>query len=285
MTKTAIVCDSTCDLGLEYFAKNDVAMVPLKVLIDGTTYLDWTELAPIRFFELLASVKQLPTTSQPSPADFKTVYETLAARGVEGIVSVHLTSSLSGTIQSATIAASEVDVDVRIVDTHLVTQGAGLVVRAAVQARDSGGDVDTVEAAAQRATQETRFLFVLDTLEYLIKGGRAGKATGLAASLLNIKPILTFNDEGIIEPFKKVKGLSKALQLIAEEVATVSAGRQVEVAPVHAVRPDNAKLLMDALDASGVDYVAHPIGEIGSVIGTYAGPGAVGLAFRPLDIA
>ncbi|TLM69487.1 MAG: DegV family protein [Actinobacteria bacterium] len=283
MGKVGIVCDSTADRPLEWYAERDVSMVPLKVSFGEETFLDWREMAPDEFFPRLKAFAGLPKTSQPSPADFTAAYEALAAAGAEEIVSIHLTSPLSGTVQSATLAAETAPVPVRVVDTKLVSQAVALVVLAAVEARDAGGDGAAVEAAALRTAASTRLFFVLDTLDYLVKGGRAGKAQGLAASLLDIKPILTFNAEGTIEPFKKVKGRRKAFQELAAHVAeeTQTAGR-ARLALLHSVSPETVADLRGALEASGADYELESVGLVGAVIGTYAGPDAVGVAYHPL---
>lgn len=283
MAKVGIVCDSTCDMGPEWLAANDVVMVPLKVLFGETTYLDWIDLAPEAFFAKLKEAQDLPKTSQPSPAEFSAVYEALAADGCDEIVSIHLTSALSGTHESAVLAAATSPVPVRVVDTLTVTAASALAIRAALAARDSGGDGAAVESAARRVVESDRLLFALDTLEYLVKGGRAGKAQGLAASLLNIKPVLTFNDEGIIEPFKKVKGLKKALAEIAGQVAEDSRSGRVRAAFLHSLSPQYVDDLIAALDAAGADYEVEGIHEVGAVIGTYAGPGAIGVAYYPID--
>jgi len=283
MPKVGIVCDSTCDMGPEWLAANDVVMVPLKVLFGETTYLDWIDLSPESFFAKLKDAPELPKTSQPSPADFSEVYEQMAADGYDEIVSIHLTSALSGTHESAVLAASTSPIPVRVVDTLTVTAATALAIRAALAARTAGGGGAAIEAAARKVIDSDRLLFALDTLEYLVKGGRAGKAQGLAASLLNIKPVLTFNEEGTIEPFKKVKGLKKALAEIAAEVAADSAKGRVRAAFLHSLSPQYVDELIDALDAAGADYEVEGIHEVGAVIGTYAGPGAIGIAYYPID--
>jgi DegV family protein with EDD domain len=282
MTKIGIVCDSTCDLGPEWLADHDIIMVPLKVTFGTETFLDWTELTPAAFYERLAAADALPKTSQPSPADFDAVYRRLADEGCTGIVSVHLTSALSGTIESAIMAANDSPIPVRIVDTRVVSAATALVVDAAHVAREGGADLDGVEAAAQAAADNVRILFALDTLDYLVKGGRAGKAQGLAASLLNIKPVLTFNSDGIIEPFKKAKGMKKAIAEIAAQVAEASADGPVKLGLLHAQAPDLVAELRAALDTAGARYeLLHTVG-VGAVIGTYAGPRAIGAAFYRL---
>ena len=215
MPRVGIVTDSTCDLGPAILDELDVRMVPLKVLFGQDSFLDWTDLEPEAFFEKLAVSPVLPKTSQPSPAEFLATYKALALDGCEAIVSVHLTGALSGTMSSALMAAEDSPIPVYCVDTKTVSQALGLVVRATAEARDAGLDAEAVAARAQAVADSTRFFFMLDTLEYLVKGGRAGKAQGLAASVLGIKPVLTMNDEGIIEPFKKVKGRKRGISEMA----------------------------------------------------------------------
>lgn len=281
MPKIGIVCDSTSDLDPQWLKENDVVSVPLKVHFGDKTYLDWVDLTPDTFYDMLASAETLPKTSQPSPADFSAIYRELADEGCTDIVSIHLTAALSGTFQSAHIAAETAPVPVAVIDTLMVTKGEGLAVIAAIEARDAGGDAAAVEAAARYVVDHSRLLFALDTLDYLVKGGRAGKAQGLAASLLSIKPVLTFNREGTIEPYKKVKGTKKALAEIASAVAAAGPGR-VRVGVLHSQAPELAKELIAAIEASGANYEHIHTVSVGSVIGTYAGPGAVGAVFYPL---
>jgi DegV family protein with EDD domain len=257
-------------------------MVPLKVLFDTDSYLDWIDLTPEAFYTKLAASPVLPKTSQPSPADFAAAYAGLAGAGCTEIVSIHLTSALSGTFESATLAAVSSPVPVRIVDTKTVSMATALVIEAAIKARDAGHTAADVEAAARKVADSSRFYFILDTLEYLVKGGRAGKAAGLAATVLSIKPILTFTPEGTIEPFKKVKGLKKALAALAGQVATDSAGSKIRLSVLHGAAPALADEMIAALDAAGVDYELAMVRSVGAVIGTYAGPGAVGLAYYPI---
>ena len=281
MGGVAIVCDSTCDLGLDWFAENNVTMVPLKVLFGETTYLDWTDLSPEDFYEKLTTSGVLPKTSQPSPADFSKAYSALADAGYDEIVSIHLSAALSGTFESATMAAAESTIPVRVIDTLQITCATGLAVSKAVATRDGGGDGAAIEAAALHAAREGRLLFTLGTLEYLVKGGRAGKASGIAGALLNIKPVLTVDADGIIEPFVKVKGMRKAMVATAEQVAKDSRDATVSVAFGHTCSPELVDQLRQELDAAGADYEVEGTYRIGAVMGTYAGPGSVACAYYP----
>jgi len=281
MTRVGLVCDSTCDLGPQWLADHDIRMVPLKVLFGSESFLDWIDLTPEQFYTRLASSQSLPKTSQPSPADFAAAYAALAESGCEEIVSIHLTSALSGTFESATMAAVDSPVPVRIVDTKTVSLATGLAIKLALEARDAGKSAAEIEDAAREAAESSRLFFILDTLEYLVKGGRAGKAAGLAASVLNIKPILTFNNEGTIEPFKKVKGFKKALGELAAHVAEDAGGKRIRLSILHGAAPELAGQVTAALDSAGVSYELDTVESVGAVIGTYAGPGAVGIAYLP----
>lgn len=279
MARIAVVTDSTCDMGPEALGRLGTPMVPLKVHFGDETFRDWIDFTPEAYYPKLVSAVQHPTTSQPSPSEFAEVYAQLADDGATGIVVITISSKLSGTYESAVLAARESPVPVRVVDSTFVTGAAALIVEAAVEARDAGGDLEAVEGAALDAVARTELYFVLDTLDYLVKGGRAGKAQGLAASLLNIKPVLRVRD-GLIEPFKKVKGTRKAYQEMAAHVAEISreAG-PLKVVLLHAVAPELAELMADELRSAGLDGEIVRTDAIGSCIGTHVGPRAVGVAF------
>lgn len=280
MPKVGIVCDSTCDLGPRWLKEHNVVMVPLKVEFGDVTYLDWVDLMPDQFYEKLATAEELPKTSQPSPADFGVVYRQLADEGYEGIVSIHLSAALSGTTESALMAAKVASVPVHAIDTRTVSMGTGLSVMTAAAVRDAGGDAVAVRDAVQKVVDTGRIFFALDTLEYLVKGGRAGKAQGLAASVLNIKPVLTFNADGIIEPYKKVTGTKRAIAEIAAAAAEVGSG-PLRVGILHSQAPELAEKLIAEIQALERDCVIAGTARVGAVIGTYAGPRAVGAVFCP----
>jgi DegV family protein with EDD domain len=280
MPKIGIVCDSKCDLGPEWLTEHDVVMVPLKVNFGAVTYLDWLDLTPDQFYEKLAAAEVLPKTSQPSPADFGVVYRKLVDAGCDEIVSIHLTSALSGTMESALMAAKLAPIPVHAIDTRTVSIGTGMAVIAAVEVRDAGGDAAAMIAAVQRVVDTGRIFFALDTMEYLVKGGRAGKAQGMAAAVLNIKPVLTFNTDGIIEPYKKAKGMKRAVAEIAAASAEVGAG-PLRVGILHSQAPGLAEDLIAEIRGHGLDCEIVATVSVGAVIGTYAGPRAVGAVFCP----
>jgi DegV family protein with EDD domain len=283
MPKVGLVTDSTCDLWPEELVALGVKMVPLTVHFGDDHFRDWIDLEPAEFYQRLQAFSGLPTTSQPSPAEFSAAYNELVNDGAEEIVVITLSAALSGTYESAMLAAKDAAVPVRVVDGKLASQASALVVKAAAAARDAGMGAAELEAYATKVAAETRLYFLLDTLDYLVKGGRAGKATGLAASLLNIKPVLEVNKDGIIEPFKKVRGRQQAINALAAHVAEEShkLGR-LRVALLHAHIEGEAEELESALTAAGADIEVESHGVIGAVIGTYTGPGAVGVAYHPI---
>ncbi len=283
MSNVGIVCDSTCDLTPEWLAEHGAQLVPLRVFFGEEGHLDWVDMHPDEFFKRLATSPTLPTTSQPSPADFEVAYAELVSRGCTDIVSIHLTAALSGTCESAILAAATASVPVHVVDTKVTSQALGLIVKRALELREGGLSAEQIAQDCIETSRRTRLYFILDTLDYLVKGGRAGKAAGLAASVLNIKPILRFNAEGTIEPFKKVKGSRKAIIELAEFVAEDSrTNGRMRITLLHAVAPDLAEELHAALDAASADYLLESVGAVGAVIGTYSGPRSVGLGYYPI---
>jgi DegV family protein with EDD domain len=281
MPRIAIVTDSTCDLGPEALAARGVAMVPLTVHFGDDTFRDWVDLTPTDFYPRLRSAARLPTTSQPTPGDFSAVYQRLAGAGAEGIVSIHLSAKLSGTFESATLAASTAPVPVRVVDSTFVSGPMTFAIDAACVARDSGSSLDTVEAAVLDAVSKTDMFFVLDTLDYLVKGGRAGRTQGLAAALLNIKPVLQVTG-GVIEPFKRSKGTNRAIREMAEHVAERSRKLgSLKIVVIHAVAENLADELANAIRSAGTEIATLSYAEIGAVIGTHVGPRAVGVGYLP----
>jgi DegV family protein with EDD domain len=269
MAGIAIVADSTCDIGPKGLADRGVTMVPLKLHMGDDTFLDWVDFTPETYYPKLIAASKNPTTSQPSPKEFADVYAVLAGEGAEGIVVITLSEKLSGTYEGP----------VRVVDSTFVSGTIGLVVDEACAVRDAGGDLGAVEAAALDAVKRADLFFVLDTLDYLVRGGRAGKAQGLAAALLNIKPVLRVNG-GVIVPFKKVKGSRKAYQEMAAHTAEVSrTSGPLKVVLVHAQGADLAQQMASDLKDAGLVGEIVRTDEIGSVIGTHVGPGAVGVCF------
>ena len=277
-TTTAIVVDSTADLP-EYLANDpSITMVPLTVYFGEEALLDWVELKPEVFYDRLVNGPVLPRTSQPSAGAFLDVYKALRER-YERVYSVHLSGKLSGTVASAEVAASQID-GIRVVDSELATGGIALFIARLVERLDRGMPEEEFEAYIAKFVAEKTFFFLPTTLDYLFKGGRIGRASHLMGSLLNIRPVLII-DEGIIDVYKKVRGLTQALEMMRDGVVErTKPGSPVYVSLSHALNlPVMAQLrgLLEAIEDRDLHFM--PTSIVGPVIGTYVGPGAVALGF------
>ena len=274
----AIVTDSTASLPAEVVAARELTVVPLQVVIGSTSYDEGVEggVTPQLLAEALREWAPVGT-SRPNPHQMLEVYDRLVAQGASAIVAIHLSGDLSGTFESAQVAARNASVPVIPVDSRQVGMGTGFAVLAAADARDAGLDADAVAEAARTRAEATTSLFYVDTLEYLRRGGRMGAAAALLGSALAVKPILKI-DDGRIGPFERVRTAAKALARL-EELAVEAAGDvEVEVAVAHLASPDRASTLAERLTDrlhAGLDGRDVVVGEIGAVLGAHVGPGMV----------
>ncbi len=278
MGKVAIVTDSTADFELSYYKKNDVCMVPLMVRFKEESFKDWVDIKPKEFYKKLRASDVLPKTSQPTVAQFEEVYKKLS-KDCSHIVSIHISSKLSGTIQSAQIASEHIDIPVEIIDGKSGSVLTGILVDLAVRARDDGKTAEEIVQIVNKARDKAKFLFVVDTLKYLHLGGRVGKAQALVGGLLKVKPILTLED-GLVAPYKKVKGTRKAIQeVVSTAKESIDQDKPYCLVVAHADAPDNLTYLKELLLKEGFKSSQTIEGEVGAVIGTHVGPGAVALVY------
>ena len=274
---TAIVLDSTSDLP-EGHGGRSWRVVPLYVRFgDGVARREYVDISTAEFYRLLQESEQPPKSAQPSPADFAATFEELS--GHERILCVVLSEKLSGTSASAELAAKDFGGKVRVIDSR-VTSGGTVILADAIQRRlDRGTDDDEIDALAESFRRERGLLFTVDTLEYLVRGGRIGKAAGLAGQLLSVKPILAF-DDGEVAPLKRVRGRSKALGELEEIFRNSTEGQDdpnLHVGVGHAEAKEDCdelvRRLKDARPNASLDIVT----TLGPVIGTHGGPGTLGL--------
>ena len=285
MSKIRIVTDSTADLSQELVERYQIKVVPLDVLIEGTAYKDKIDLTNEEFYGILRSMKDLPTTSQPSPAVFADVYRELAAEGAEHIISIHISSDLSGTYQSSVLAAGMVEQEVAVYnfDSRSATMGLGLVVLSAAKMVEEGHSAEEILDSVKVVIQKLDLYFLLDSLDNLHKGGRIGKASHLFGSLLNIKPVLNLSN-GVISAYEKVRGNkdNKALErLIAILAEKIDPSKKLYCTMGYCDNRDVAEYIVERL-RDHVDCDEFVYLQIGSVVGTHIGMGAVGMAFDQL---
>jgi len=273
---TAIVLDSTADFPEGPARFPNWRVVPLYVRFGTESFADYVELGPDEFYERLRSAAAPPTTSQPTPGDFLAVYEELAPR-YERILSLQISSTLSGTFASAgTAAATLGHPSVRVIDTRTVSAAIAMLALAVQRRLERGTTDEEVDALVERYRHDHGLLFTVDTLEYLAKGGRIGRASALAGSLLDVKPILTI-DDGEVVPLKRVRGHARAL---AEFRAIFEAGStdapSLHVGIAHAAAPERLEAVRGLVAEARPQAVVDVATTLGAVVGTHAGPGTVG---------
>lgn len=270
-----IVTDSTADLPADLVERSGIAVLPLSILFGDEELRDGIDITSEQFFKRLARDAATPTTSQPSPASFRSAYERLRDEGATEIISIHASAKLSGTFQSARQGAEGVtDVRFRHVDSGTVSLALGMGVIAAAAVIADGGSMDAARTAAEDMFARTRLVFALDTLEYLRRGGRLSRGSEILGTLLKVKPILAM-ENGALVAVGRVRTRSKAIE---ELLQRVSALRLItHRAAIHATTPEYLKYVVDRLDGIAPDAQVLTA-RITPVLGVHAGPGVIGLA-------
>jgi DegV family protein with EDD domain len=272
---TAIVVDSTADFpqAAERFA--NWRIVPLYVRFGTESFKDYVELPPDVFYARLRSAGELPTTSQPTPADFLDAYRSLER--FDRVYSLHISGDLSGTYGSATAAAHEVGGDkIRTVDTGTASAAVAILGLAIQRRLEHGTSDDEIETLIDRYRRDAGLLFTVDTLEFLRRGGRIGRAKAWAGQLLNVKAVLTIKRE--VVPLKRVRGNRAAMQAFVDEFTRGSSDRpSLRVAIAHADAPERARQLEKMVHHERPSAQIELVTDLGAVLGTHAGPGTVGL--------
>lgn len=284
MSHVALVTDSTASLPPEVADKHGIIVVPLQVVIGAKSYDEGVEGGATAQTVADALKKWTPvSTSRPTPAAMLEVYEEAAAAGVTEIVSVHLSSELSGTYESAQLAAKQSSVPVTTVDSRQLGMATGFAVVAAAEVLAGGGTAAEAAEEVRRRTAATRSLFYVDTLEYLRRGGRIGAAAALLGSALSVKPLLAL-ENGRIGMLEKVRTSGRALSRLEELAVAAADETPVDVAVAHLANPERADLLADNLRRRLTDNLEDRdvvVGEVGAVIGAHVGPGMVAVMVSP----
>lgn len=274
--RVAVVTDSTAYLPDGLADRLGVRVVPLQVVLGGRSGAEGTEVTPAQVAAALASWVPV-STSRPTPADFAAVYRSALDGGASAVVSLHLSRELSGTWDSARLAATEVGTElVRVVDSRSAAMGLGFAVLAAAEAASAGASLEEVYAAAVSTAERTTTLFYVDTLEHLRRGGRIGAAQALLGTALSVKPILHVR-EGRIIPLEKVRTASKGVARL-EALAMVAAGTgPADVAVHHLAAAERARVLTERLRSRLPGLRELYSSEIGAVVGAHVGPGVLGV--------
>jgi DegV family protein with EDD domain len=270
-----VVTDSTADLPPELAESMGITVVPLFVHFGDEQLRDGVDISSEQFFRRLQREARIPTTSQPPAGAFREVYRGLAEEGASDIVSIHLAAKFSGTLRSAQQGAADLaGTEVRVVDSGSVSLALGMAAVAAAEAARGGATADEVVAAAEDRLRRTHVLFVLDTLEYLRRGGRIGRGMEIVGTLLKVKPLVTITD-GEVVSVGRARTKPKAIEEMLRRVTALRPFEQAGV--VHATTPEESDYLVDRLRGLAPEA---PItsGRVGPVLGVHAGPGLLGLA-------
>jgi DegV family protein with EDD domain len=274
--RVAIVTDSTAHLPEGFADRHAVRVVPLRVLVDGRAVLDGVDIGPVELSAAFAN-RLTVSTSRANPDEFIPVYRQLLDDGAAGVVSVHLSRELSGTWESARLAALEVDAErVRVVDSRTTVMGLGFAVLRAAGAAADGAGVAEVEEVAVRAAAGTHTFFMLETLEYLRRGGRIGAGAALLGTALAVKPLL-YVDNGRIVPLEKVRTTGRAMARLVDVAVDAAGSEPVQLAVHHLAAPDRAADLANRLDERLPLSPGCVVSEVGAVIGAHTGPGMLGV--------
>ncbi len=276
--KVAIVTDSVSNLSPETIAEHDIYVIPQILNWEGQSLLDQIDITTAEFYARLPQAKDLPKTSQPSPGQF-TEHFMKVAEGAESIVAVFVSSALSGTLQSAHLGAQAMgDYPIEIVDSRSASLGLGLMAVAAARHAAEGHDYRAVAEHVRGLVPRIRVMFVVDTLEYLHKGGRIGGAKRLVGSVLSIKPVLHI-ENGQIEPLASVRTKSKAIAHMLEIILGEMQGKQnIHAGIIHAGAPQDADRIREQILAA-VQPQELLVNELTPVLGANVGPGVVGMGY------
>jgi DegV family protein with EDD domain len=287
MGRIAFVTDSTAGVPKDQVARYNFSIIPLQVIFGTESFRDGVDLTQDQFYERLKSAKNLPTTSQPSVGDFESVYQKLLDDAeVESIISLHLSPRLpSGTYSNAVQAADRLSRDsgkkITVIDTNTVWMGEAMLCINAARAAEEGKSHEEVVKLIEDSKSKVKILFLLDTLEYLAKGGRIGGAQALLGGLLNVKPILHV-ENGRVEPLERVRTRRKAMERLVELGAEATRGKTCQVAVGHFQGEQDARALASMV-RERLNVKEEFFGELGPVISTHTGPGVLGFVYNILD--
>jgi DegV family protein with EDD domain len=281
MSRIAIVTDSTAYIPESEMSGLPIFTIPLHVIWGEDSYRDNVDITPYEFYQKLPDSKIMPSTSQPSPQEFIEVYKKVL-QDYDEILSIHISSKLSGTVDSALQAKQSLSNEkIEVVDSLTTSMGLGLLVLLAARAAKNGSSLHECKNIAEGAKERVHVYFIVTTLEYLKRGGRIGGASAFLGTAINLKPILMLKD-GIVEAHTKIRTLKKALHHLVEIFVEKTQGKTpVHIAIIHSGADEDAKLLKEEIynHISQSEIAECMIAGISPVLGTHAGPGAIGVCF------
>ncbi|SFQ95193.1 DegV family protein [Desulfoscipio geothermicus] len=277
--KIALITDSTCDLPDEVLQKLNAWMLPLKVVYNDRSYNDRVEIQPQEVYDKMPG--EVPTTSMPTPEDTRSLLEKLCAEGFTHAVAIHISSGLSGTYENVKMVARQFGkMKVEVIDSKALSLALGFLVQEAGKCIQNGLNFEKVVSRMRELQKKIKVYFVVKTLEYLKKGGRIGYVEGTVGQILDIKPIISINEEGKYYSVCKVRGRKKSIYKLLDILKEQAAGKNIKLAVAHGDAGEEAEsLLQNILNMKGVNIKESMLTQLGPVMVVHTGPGLIGVAF------
>ena len=275
-TKTAILTDSSCDLSDEQLERYNIRMISLRIICQNAEYRDRIELDQDQIYNIMDD--ELPKTSLPLPEDIHAIYTQLVEDGYTDVIHLCISSGLSGTWNMVRILVEEYTdkLNIRVIDSKTLSSGLGMMVLAAARALEAGAEPDMAVQAAQAVRDTQLAMFVIRTLEYLRKGGRIGLVEGVLGSLLQIKPIVFVNDDGIYETLAKARGYKAAVETMIQEAVKRFGKTKIDLSVVHGHAQEEAQTLMERLKQA-LNVAGECITAVSPVLAIHTGRGLLGI--------
>ena len=272
-----ILIDSSADFSAQEAKEHNLELIPINITLNEKNYLDGIDITKDEFYELLTSSEEFPKTAQPSPQDYVDLFEDAKEHG-DSVIYLSLSSALSGTFQSATLAKSMVEYDeIYLVDTLSATRAIRIMAEYACKLREEGNDAATIAAELESFKSRVVIYAAIDTLEYLSKGGRLSKAAAAVGELANLKPIITVTAEGTMAVPAKALGRNKAISTLTKMITEKQIDTTFPIYSLYAVGEENTEKLEQKLGKEGVRVTKRL--QLGPTIGCHIGPGAYGVIF------
>ncbi|MEG2718075.1 MAG: DegV family protein [Clostridia bacterium] len=283
--KTVIITDSSCDLSDEQLEQHHIRMISLRVVCQNAEYRDRIDIQEEELYELLT--KELPKTSLPLPEDVSKLYNELIDSGVTDVIHLSISSGLSGTFNMVRMITEDFSsrIHVHMVDSKTLSTGLGMMVLAAAKALESGATPEEAIAAAQSVRKTQLGVFVIRTLEFLRKGGRIGLVEGVVGSLLQIKPIIFVNNDGVYQTLAKARGYKGAVDTMVAEVRRIFGNAKIKLTVVNGKAQEEAEALMERLKREFTVEDDAFISSVSPVLAIHTGPGLLGIVANKVDPA
>ena len=280
--KLAVITDSSAFLQAEILLKEDLFVLDIPVNIDGQEYVEGVNLTAQEFYEKMARSSELPKTSQPSIAKLDEILSSLKEKGYTHVLGLFLSSGISGFHQNIQYMTDEFEgLTIAFPDTRITSAPLGFMVESVFQWSEQGDDFQSILVKLTEQIENTSAFIMVDDLDHLVKGGRLSNGAAILGNLLSIKPILYFNDQGVIEVYEKVRTEKKATKRLVEIVKEVTANGNYQITVIHGNAPQKAADLLQLLLDGGV-ATDISIATFGSVIGTHLGEGSIALGYTPI---